>query len=55
MNEKIKIDWIGIDNKTNDKYIVDVNAPLLPETIMSNNEDDYESGLPRVDDLHIIF
>ena len=38
------IDWIGIDIKTHVRDIVAVHESLLYDTVMSSNEDDYESG-----------
>ena len=45
--EKVKIGLIGIDNTAHARDIVAVNSSLLPETILSIQEEDSESVLPR--------
>ena len=41
---------IGIDNTAHARDIVAVRASLFPETIMSIQEEDAESGVPREDE-----
>ena len=52
--KSLKLDLIGIDNTAHAKDIVDVHASLFPDTVMSIHEYDYESGVPRKNELRIM-
>ena len=50
MEKSGNLEQIGIENSTHTTDIVSMCANMFPETIMSIQEEDYESGVLREDE-----